>query len=471
MKLPKPFVTRTRQLLKAEYPAFEEALQREAPTSVRLNPKKAPGTLSGNERVPWSAQGFYLNERPAFTFDPLFHAGAYYVQEASSMFLGQVIRQYVTRPVRCLDLCAAPGGKTTDAVSELPEGSLMVSNEIVRNRAYILAENVIKWGSPYCIVTNNGAEDFGILTGYFDVILTDVPCSGEGMFRKDPESIGEWSVENAARCAERQQEILQHIWPALRPGGLLIYSTCTYNTEENEEMIALLHRKFGAEVLPVQTPSEWGIQGALQGDLPVYRFMPHHTRGEGFFMAVLRKPEETADEIVPDEKQRPKKKAGKTASPSVPVAVQSWIKNPETFCFPSSPERATAFPLAYQADLARLTSRLNVIHAGIPLCTFKGKDAIPEPALALSTAFNREAFPSIDADLPTVLSYLKREAIQLPDSCPKGYIPVTYRNIPLGWVKNIGNRANNLYPQEWRIRSGYLPEKSAELPWILPETK
>ena len=471
MILPDAFVSRTRELLKAEYPAFEEALQAEAPVSVRLHPKKAPGRLPDSDRVAWAAHGFFLNERPAFTFDPLFHAGAYYVQEASSMFLGQVIRQYVSGPVRCLDLCAAPGGKTTDAVSELPEGSLMVSNEIVRNRAYVLAENVAKWGSPYCIVTNNGAEDFGSLTGYFDVIFTDVPCSGEGMFRKDPESIGEWSVGNVARCAERQQEILHRIWPALRPGGLLIYSTCTYNTEENEEMIALLHRKFGAEVLPVETLPEWGIHEALQGDLPVYRFMPHRTRGEGFFMAVLRKPEE--EDTVPffTEKQRTKKKGSKTVLPPVPVAVQSWITHPETFFFPSSPEGITAFPLSYQTDLALLTARLNVIHAGIPLCTFKGKDTIPAPALALSTALNRDAFPSIDTDLTTAIAYLKREAIPTGSDMPRGYLLVTHRHIPLGWVKNIGNRANNLYPPEWRIRSGYLPEKCAGLSWTATETK
>jgi len=230
MELPLAFTDRTKNLLKDEYPAFEKALREESPVSIRLNPLKTNSGLFGQEQVPWCKNGYYLQDRPAFTFDPQFHAGAYYVQEASSMFLDHVIRQHIIRPVRYLDLCAAPGGKTTLALSALPEGSLVVCNEIVRNRAHVLAENIIKWGNPYCIVTNNDSATFNSLKHYFDVILTDVPCSGEGMFRKDPVAVQEWSASNVGLCSERQKEILHNIWDALRPGGILIYSTCTYNS-------------------------------------------------------------------------------------------------------------------------------------------------------------------------------------------------------------------------------------------------
>ena len=290
IELPAPFIERTRRLLGADYDSFAAALDSESPVSLRLNPGKSRPTEVLGEAVPWSAQGYYLPERPAFTFDPCFHAGAYYVQEASSMFLGRVIAQYIKTPVRYLDLCAAPGGKSTDAIASLPAGSLVVSNEVIPNRAYILAENIVKWGSPYSIVTRNEAADFARLESYFDVIATDVPCSGEGMFRKDPAAIAEWSPAGVARCADRQRQILDDVWPALRPGGLLIYSTCTYNTEENEEMVLYLMNRLGATPLTVDTDPTWGIAPALMPSVTAYRFMPHLTRGEGLFLAVLQKP-------------------------------------------------------------------------------------------------------------------------------------------------------------------------------------
>lgn len=244
--------------------------------------------------VPWCREGYYLSGRPSFTFDPLFHAGCYYVQEASSMFLEQALRQYVHEPVTMLDLCAAPGGKSTLARSVLPEGSLLVANEVMRNRSQVLAENLIKWGNPGVIVTNNDPADFTELGSLFDVILTDVPCSGEGMFRKDEVAVQEWSIENVDTCWQRQRRILRDIWPCLKTGGLLVYSTCTYNREENEDNVAWITQELGAEVLPLEIQPDWHITGNLIGtEFPVYRFLPHKTTGEGLFMAVLRK---TADE-------------------------------------------------------------------------------------------------------------------------------------------------------------------------------
>ena len=232
MNLPASFTEYTRALLGVEeYEKLVSALQQEPPVSIRLNRLKVHRLKVENAlsvQPPWSSEGIYLDERLTFTFDPLFHAGCYYVQEASSMFVEQVLRQHVTKPVVMLDLCAAPGGKSTHARSVLPEGSLLVANEVIRNRSQILAENLTKWGHPDVVVTNNDPADFSALPSFFDVILTDVPCSGEGMFRKDSVAVEEWSPENVEICWQRQRRIIADVWPSLKPGGILIYSTSTY---------------------------------------------------------------------------------------------------------------------------------------------------------------------------------------------------------------------------------------------------
>ena len=265
MELPASFIDYTRALLgDEEYDKLAVALQQEPPVSIRLNQLKINHSLS--DKVPWSSEGFYLEERLTFTFDPLFHAGCYYVQEASSMFVEQVLRQYITGPVKMLDLCAAPGGKSTHARSVLPEGSLLVANEVIRNRSQILAENLTKWGHPDVVVTNNDPADFSALLSFFDVILTDVPCSGEGMFRKDPVAVEEWSPENVEICWQRQRRIIADIWDALKPGGILIYSTCTFNTKEDEENARWIQQEYGGEPLTVQVQENWNITGDLLSD-------------------------------------------------------------------------------------------------------------------------------------------------------------------------------------------------------------
>lgn len=469
IELPSSFINRTSRLLGDDYPRFEQALGEESPVSIRLNPAKSRPTEAMGETVPWSQWGYYLPERPAFTFDPCFHAGAYYVQEAASMFLHRVIDQYIHTPVRYLDLCAAPGGKSTDAIASLPAGSLVVSNEVIPNRAYILAENMVKWGSPFSIVTRNEAADFARLDGYFDVIATDVPCSGEGMFRKDPDAITEWSPDSVARCAGRQRQILTEVWQALRPGGLLIYSTCTYNTEENEEMILFLMKEMGATPLTVETDPAWGITPALMPEVTAYRFMPHLTRGEGLFMAVLQKPgepDESRRSQLLDEPTGKRNKKGKGATPMPPVPDE-WRERlacPDNFAFVSHDNTFLAIPREYQADYRLLDRHLTLLHAGVTLATAKGRDYLPHISLALSTALQPDKTVCYEADLPTALAYLRRESIVLPSDLPRGYLIVTYRGFPLGWVKNLGNRANNLYPQEWRIRSGYTPDSLPHLP-------
>ena len=472
--LPLDFVRQMSSLLgEAEAADLERALQEEPSTSIRLNPAKLvePSNASPYmNKVPWCNDGRYLSERPQFTFDPLLHAGCYYVQEASSMFVIQAIRQYVGTSAFVLDLCAAPGGKSTLLRSSLPEGSVLVCNEIMRNRAQILAENMVKWGYPDMMVTNNASEDFSECAHCFDLILADVPCSGEGMFRKDDEAISCWSLENVQMCAERQRHLINNIWPALKPGGILIYSTCTYNAEEDERNVSWIMQEFGASVLPVNVPEGCDIMGnMIVGDYPVYHFMQHKVKGEGFFMAVIRKPDEPGFRPfrLPDvsalEKDKKKKKDKKQVS--LPVKeilneVQRWILNPDNFYWQVTEEGVRALPLSMASFyLWGQKNGLKILEAGVQVASLKGKEPIPTHALAMSTQLNIDAFVGHEVTYTQAIAYLRKESIVLSPDAPKGYVLLTYRKIPIGFVKNLGNRANNLYPQEWRIRSSYIPEK------------
>lgn len=384
------------------------------------------------------------------------------------MFLEQSIRTYVTTPVRCLDLCAAPGGKSTHLSSLLPDGSLLVSNEVIRNRSYILAENLAKWGNASTIVLNNDPAEIGeALPEQFDLIVTDVPCSGEGMFRKDEASVGEWSVENVQLCAARQRRILHDIWPALRPGGLLIYSTCTYNTEEDEENVRHIVEELGAEALPIATDEAWHVTGPLRYGNPVYRFFPHKTKGEGFFLAVLRK---EGDEEYEVENERPtkssKNKGKKDKKATLPIPQEAWdyFREKKNITLEWDGPQLRMIPTAHKHFFDRIRDkRLRILSAGVVVGESKGKDLIPSQALALSLELNPSAFPDAELTWEEAIRYLRKEAITLPEGLPKGYLLMRYQGIPLGFVKHLGNRSNNLYPQEWRIRSGYLPDEPAGL--------
>lgn len=455
MNLPAEFVIRTKPLLGDDWDAFVEALNSAAPTSIRFNKLKAD---METKLLPvlWSNNGYYLDERPQFTFDPLFHAGCYYVQEASSMFIGQAIRQYIEGDIKILDLCAAPGGKSTLLADAMTDGSLLISNEVIRSRANILSENIMKWGNPNVVVSNNDPSQIGKLDSFFDFILVDAPCSGEGMFRKDEGAISEWSVDNVKLCKERQQRILADIWPALKSGGLLLYSTCTYNTEENEENVEWIRDELGAEVLPIEIQEEWGISPSFTEGIPAYHFFPHKTKGEGFFCALLRKTDGA------DTYKRRKDEKGKKAKLDLPLEYKNYIQKKERFTFHSENDKWYAFPTSLYSDLMLLNSQLNTISEGILLGEFKGKDFIPNQSLALSNYLNIEAFQTYEVDWETAITYLRKEALVL-DNQPKGYILLTYQGKPLGFVKNIGNRANNLYPQEWRIRSSNMPDSMIQV--------
>ena len=471
-KLADEFINQMVNLLgKEEAQRLMEALQKESPTSIRLNPFK-PVEPSTNpiyiNKVYGCEEGRFLSQRPAFTFDPLFHAGCYYVQEASSMILCQAIRQCISEPVFALDLCGAPGGKSTLLRASLPKGSALVSNEIIRGRAQILAENMVKWGHPEVMVTNNAPADFAPCENLFDVIVADVPCSGEGMFRKDDEAIDNWSLENVSMCANRQRSIIADVWSALKPGGLLIYSTCTFNVEENEHNVAWIAQEYGAEVLPLALPEGCDAVGNLLGeDYPVWHFFQHRVEGEGFFIAILRKPEEIGFRslYLPDinsSAQGKKKCKQKTALPVKEIlqVTQTWVKDPEQYYWQVTEEGVRALPLSMASFyLWGQKHGLKFLEAGILVATLKGKEPIPAHQLAMSCALQSIGFPIVNLCFRDAISYLRKETIFLPPDTPKGYVLLTFRTQPLGFVKNLGNRANNLYPQEWRIRSGYIPEE------------
>ena len=413
MYLPQEFIDYTSALFGPQrWQRFLKALDERAITSIRFNPWKyfQEQIFPDVKPVPWCRDAYYLEERPNFTLDPLLHAGVYYVQEAGSLFLDRVLRQYINAPVLALDLCAAPGGKSTLMRAALPQGSMLISNEPDRRRANILLENMLKQGHPDVLVTHNYPQDFKQTSWIFDVILTDVPCSGEGLFRKDTDSVKEWSSANVSFCQKRQRKILQDIWPCLRAGGLLIYSTCTFNTKENEENVRFIAEELGAEILPVFTKPEWQITGSLLSgwDFPVYRFIPGITRSEGLFMAVLRKKGENVNPII----------------------------------LPGSARR-----------YAQANKLIHLLSDGNPAMEQKGKEQIPTTAQALSLDLEQDKYPHIELTLDQAQLYLHRQALSLPAGSPQGFVIVTYMKHPLGFIKNLGERANNLYPKNWAIRS------------------
>ncbi len=383
--LPQVFTDYTRKLFGEDmFARFLSSFSVPSPVSIRLNPFKIKNCRQPKstilDPVPWCDLGYYLNQRPDFTFDPLLHAGCYYVQEASSMFVTQAIKQYVRGDVTMLDLCAAPGGKSTCVRSFLTPDSVLVCNEPIRNRYNVLAENISKFGMHNTIVVSKYPKDFKKSEfSDFDVILADVPCSGEGMFRKDEDCIKQWSPQNVERCWRLQREIISDIWDCLTPGGLLIYSTCTFNTKENEENVRWICSELGANVLPLETCPEWNIVGSLLKDYdePVYRFIPGTVRGEGLFLAVLQKDGQKVKRTV-------RKQVNDTE-------IQNY-----------------------------------------PICS---------------------------VDYRTAINYLRREAIRLPDDAPRGLVQIAYKDFVLGQAKNIGSRANNLYPKEWAIRSTHIPSE------------
>ena len=430
-----------------------------ASVSVRRNPFKLTsspefsvgGYALQNRPVRWSPYGIMLDERPQFTLDPMFHAGAYYVQDSSSMFVGHVFRNILSdmpkpasRPLRVLDLCAAPGGKTTDIAASLREACgddfILVANEVMKARVGILADNVALWGDPNVVVTCDDPRAFASLTGYFDIIVADVPCSGEGMFRKDEQSQQQWSEDNVALCEGRQRRIVADVWPSLAEGGVLVYSTCTFNKYENDGNVGWIAENLGADVLPNEIVAE----GVLKTDCG-YSLVPGLVEGEGQYCAALRKISQP--EYVDGRAGRQNDRVQKQSA--LPGSLDNLFSVKMKFALKG--EMVTAVPENMAADVTMLRQSLHVVAAGCAVGVFKGKTLVPDADMALSMALSQDAYPRVEVDRQTALSYLHRDAIVLRDA-PMGYVLVCYNGLPLGFVKNLGNRCNSLHPQSRRIR-------------------
>ncbi len=446
--LPANFVNRIHTQFGNDASEFINGLNCEVPVSVRINKlKSCQSGWDEMEKVPWCNEGRYLPEKPVFTLDPLFHAGCYYAQEASSMVIHWLLENVCKLPERpvILDLCGAPGGKSTLLASYLMGEGLLVANEVIKNRVGILAENLIKWGAANKIVTFNDPSAFTSLYSFFDLILVDAPCSGEGMFRKADRSVEEWSLNNARMCASRQRRILSDAWPAIKEGGFLIYSTCTYNPDENEENIKWFAQNNRAEVISIETPENWGIESIpiLAGN--GLAFYPHKVKGEGFFVSVLKKTES----VKPIDHFKFEKKQKKL---NIPGNLRAVIESGKNWSFYEEKIGYRAFSGEFNNVLKVLQPKLNLIHYGVLLGARIKNIFIPAHELAMSTELKSNAFQKIEVSKQTALRYLKGETIMPAMDLPKGYILVTYQNIILGFAKNIGNRMNNLYPPAWRIK-------------------
>lgn len=418
--------------------AFVAAHAAAAPVSLRSNRHKMHFFQEAPDPVPWCETGRYLPHRPVFTLDPAFHAGAYYVQEASSMFIGQALQAGVPagRPLRVLDLCAAPGGKSTLLLDVLPEGSLLVANEVIRARADVLADNLTRWGRANAVVTQNDPRDFGRLPGFFDVLLIDAPCSGSGLFRKEPETVREWSAQAVELCSRRQQRILADALPALAEGGLLLYATCSYSPEENEENVRWLQENFSLE--KIKLPAFAGMTDTGEG----YRFWPDRLRGEGFFLAAFLKKEKT------DPLPRLHLPKG-TPDKNFVAAVQPWLAGPLAWLRVRDDVHGLTPGLLPEVERLR-QSGLYLRKAGVRLGRLAGKDFLPDHELALSTELApgvcRRALSRAEA-----LTFLKRDPLPNPDG-GTGWQLMTYEGLGLGWAKALPSRVNNYLPRDWRIR-------------------
>ncbi len=427
--------------------SFVQVHELPAPTSIRLNPAKPIGQFDKDEPVAWCSEGRYLAERPVFTLDPLFQAGSYYVQEASSMFLSEILKQTLdlTDELKVLDLCAAPGGKSTLIGSLISKDSLLVANEVIKNRSSILADNLTRWGLLNAFVTNNDPSHFSRLEGYFDVMVVDAPCSGSGLFRKDPKAMNEWSLNNVVMCAQRQKRILADAWDTLKEDGLLIYSTCSYSVEENEDILDWIFDTFEVESRSIKTSNNSGI---VQTQSPTnqafgYRFYPDKVQGEGFFTAVIQKKEGSNYPFRGFKPQRTKDfKAEKEI-------LSRWLTNAEEVTWTAKNGDYFLLNPKHLDHFLLLQKQFYFRKAGVRLGQFQGKDLIPDHELAMSTVLKNE-IPSITLNEQQALKYLKKEEIEI-DYSVKGWQLVTYEKFGLGWIKVMPNRYNNYLPKEWRI--------------------
>ena len=438
---PESFKQKMQDLLSEEASAFFESQENSPPISLRTHPSKKNATLFPDaQKVNWCHEGIYLSTRPVFTYDPLFHAGAYYVQEAGSMLLEKFLIPILekNKNLKILDLCAAPGGKSTHTLSLMNGDGILVSNETVPLRNKILRQNIAKWGYTNCIVTQNKAEDFAKSKVQFDVIIVDAPCSGEGLFRKDDQAILEWSVDQVMVCSQRQTKILEDILPSLKSGGYLIYSTCTYESIENDDQIEPLITNFGMKVETPEPPS--GITLTKYG----WQAFPHRVKSEGFYCCLLKKEGELHSENL----FTPSKNTSKI---NMLPSFEKWLNDEKSFVITQQQD----FIFANSKEVNELTQQLSKTNyirmSGLLLGEMKGIDFIPSPELALSLQMNRN-LPTIELSEQETINYLCGEPLQV-QSETLGWHLVSFQKYALGWAKKIASRWNNYYPKEWRIQN------------------
>ncbi|MDF2156387.1 tRNA/rRNA cytosine-C5-methylase [Algoriphagus sp. CAU 1675] len=454
IQLPPAFEKQMIHLLgEEEYEEFRNAIDQEPRTSIRINPFKQFSLPGNTERIPWSVNGYFLEERPSFTLDPAFHAGAYYVQEASSMFIEHILRSHEIPKGLYLDLAAAPGGKSTLLASYLGADGFLVANEVIQARAQVLKENIIKWGLGNTLVSNNDPEHFEPLEGFFDLVLVDAPCSGEGMFRKDPQAREEWSPDHVNLCSLRQKRIMDKAGALVKAGGYLIYSTCTFNESENEEMIRFLTEEFSYEPVRIDLDPSWKIRETQtqteEGIFYGYRFYPHRVAGEGFFITVLKRPED-AYSSEPGKTKEFKHPFLKAQSQRESQDLDSEIGldgNGQYYMLNDSYFRIDS---QWKAYFEKLSQHLSIRYFGVELGKKQKMDWIPSHEWALSI-LPKKGFLKFELNKEQALEFLRKNDLEL-SGLPLGWVMVTYQNLPLGWVKNLGNRVNNYYPKEWRIR-------------------
>lgn len=438
-KIPQAFLNRMKTRLGNEFEQFVAAYNNEPVQSIRLNPKKKFEKFQELEEVKWYKEGKYTNGKKSFITDPLWHAGGYYVQESSSMILAEVFSQFFAKssPKIALDLCAAPGGKSTLLQSLMDETSVLVSNEVIKSRVQILKENHIRMGiSENIIITQNDPKDFETLEELFDYIQIDAPCSGEGMFRKDKNSLSEWSEANCSLCAERQKRIIGNIFPALAKGGILVYSTCTFNPKENEELMNWVCENFDFESVPLDFNPEWNTTEINYNKIFGYYFYPHKVKGEGLFISVLRKKSGFGAALL----SVPKKEKSQIV-PELAISENYFFEN--GFFKLERPE--------LRAVKGRISKKLTIIYSGVELGEQKGKDFVPAQALA-NFHKNLHHFQKIEVDKNKALEFLRGKDPELMIEKNDFYL-LTYKGLGLGWLKFIGNRSNNYYPKPWRIKN------------------
>lgn len=455
-KLPYTFTQRMQQQLDAEnYQKFLESYNNPAPTSIRLNPNKQNPNFNHLNPINWCQLGKYMPKRPIFTLDPLLHAGTYYVQEASSMFLHYVIQQLqLSKQPLILDLCAAPGGKTTLLQAVLPPNSLIIANEVIKARANILTENVVKWGCHNVVVTQNDPENFLALAGMFDIVLVDAPCSGEGLFRKNKEAINEWSEKQVAFCAARQKRILQAAQKLVKPNGYLIYSTCTFAESENEHNVKYICQQNNNFLsVPISTPKNWQVLETQVNEPTLntifsYRFYPHLTNGEGFFISCLQ----NKQTLIADKKLNNKNFLKLTALTKQQVFIlNNWFLPSIQTKYISYNDNVVAIPELWSEIIALVFKNLRVAYAGTFLGKIIANNLVPNHALAVSY-FKNNNILSIEVEENIAIKFLQRKDIELETTIFKsGWILLTHKNQGIGFIKYLSNRINNYYPKEWKI--------------------